>query len=160
MADRSACDLSVIAQHTGTLKLQTDSTLLSCVVIMFVTGANSWHATIHEYIVSGECMWGIGSQQEKEESTGQVLQDLAKQPESVLDPNRWYKILEASAITLKAPPEILPCAMLAVHSMQSTAKPGSLMPLQCLHTTMEGMHTSCAFELQTPVNNLLRTQLL
>lgn len=44
-------------------------------------------------------MCNAGSQQEKEESTGQVLQDLAKQPESVLDPNRWYKILEVRSTT-------------------------------------------------------------
>lgn len=62
-------------------------------------------------------MRATGSQEEKEDSTGQVLQDLAKQPESVLDPNRWYKILEASAITLTVSAKTVPCAMLALHSI-------------------------------------------
>ena len=34
----------------------------------------------------------------KEGLTGKALQELAKQPESVLDPNRWYKILEVCII--------------------------------------------------------------
>lgn len=38
------------------------------------------------------------SRGDKEESTGKVLQELAKQPESVLDPHRWYKILEVFVI--------------------------------------------------------------
>lgn len=55
-------------------------------------------------------MCNAGSQQEKEESTGQVLQDLAKQPESVLDPNRWYKILEVCTATPNVLQDPGPCA--------------------------------------------------
>lgn len=92
-------------------------------------------------------MCATGSQEEKEDSTGQVLQELAKQPESVLDPNRWYKILEASAITLKDSAKTLLFAILALHSMQFARKPGSLMHLQSLQTTMECLHTCCAYKL-------------
>lgn len=64
---------------------------------MFVTaapGVNSmlWKKTYSEPIMCAELRG------DKEESTGKVLQELAKQPDSVLDPNRWYKILEVFVI--------------------------------------------------------------